>query len=132
VKNAVAILLALTLGLASGALAEGLSGTGKLQCALASAANCDEAAQCEGVTLEQISAPDALRIDLDGKQLISLDGSRSSPISAIEVLEAVLVLQGHQEGRGWTLVIDRASGHLVGSLTDAEGSFALAGGCNAE
>jgi hypothetical protein len=117
---------------ATGALAEGLSGTGKLHCAVASAADCDEAARCEAVTLEQISVPDAVRIDLDGKRLTSLDGSRSSPIAAIEVLEAVLVLQGHQEGRGWTLVIDRASGHLVGSLTDAQGSFALAGGCNAE
>jgi hypothetical protein len=128
--GAVGLALALVL-VGAGASAEGLAGTGTLSCAVASAAECDEAAQCHAVTLEQISVPDALRIDLDARRLTSADGSRTSPISAIEVLEAVLVLQGHQEGRGWTVVIDRASGHLVGTLADVEGSFALAGGCSA-
>jgi hypothetical protein len=55
-----------------------------------------------------------------------------SPISTIESLDDVLVLQGHQNGRGWTAVVDRASGHLSASLASAEGAFVLAGGCTAE
>jgi len=103
-----------------------------LACAIAQAAECDEAAQCDAVTLEQISVPTALRIDFAGKRIASADGERSSPIAAFEVLEPVLVLQGHQQGRGWTMVIDRASGHLIATLADREGAFTLTGGCRAE
>jgi hypothetical protein len=117
---------------AAAASAEDLQAEGALLCALASAAECDEAAQCDAVTLEQIGVPDRVRIDFAGKQLVSADGARTSPIAAVEVQDTVLLLQGHQNGRGWTLVIERSKGHLVGTLADAEGSFALAGGCRAE
>jgi hypothetical protein len=50
----------------------------------------------------------------------------------VETQDAVLLLQGHQSGRGWTLVIERATGHLSASAADAEGTFALAGSCTAE
>lgn len=112
--------------------AEPLGTERPLQCALAQAANCDEAASCDAVTLEQIAVPDSLRVDFAAGQLASADGTRTSPIASVEVLEPVLVLQGHQGGRGWTMVIDRTTGHLIATLADREGSFALAGGCRAE
>jgi hypothetical protein len=41
----------------------------------------------------------------------------------------VLLLQGHQDGRGWTLVIERANGALSATVADAEGGFMLTGAC---
>ena len=43
-----------------------------------------------------------------------------------------IVVQGHQNGRGWTMVIDRETGHLSATLTETPGAFILAGACLAE
>lgn len=115
-----------------GANADGLDATQPLRCALAEAAECDEAAFCTDVTLDQIALPEAWRIDFAAKQLTSLDGKRSSPIGAVEALERVVVLQGQEAGRGFTIVVERATGRLSATLTDIEGVFVLAGGCSAE
>ena len=122
----------LTLSLPLPALAEGLDATKPMTCALAEAAECDEMAHCSEVTLEQIDLPGGWRVDFAAKQLVSMDGQRKSPISAVEALETVLVLQGLQNGRGWTMVVERATGHLAATLADQEGVFVLAGGCSAE
>ena len=125
------ILSALVL-LAPAARAEGLDGTKTLSCALAEAAQCDGVARCTNVTLEELDLPPLWRVDFAARQLASADGQRTSPVAALETLESVLVLQGHQNGRGWTLVIERATGHLSLSAADAEGAFVLAGACTAE
>jgi hypothetical protein len=103
-----------------------------LRCSLAGAAECDEAAQCSGVELVAIDLPEFWRVDFAAKQLASLDGQRTSPIASVETLDGAILLQGNQEGRGWTLVVDRASGHLGVAAASAEGAFVLAGGCIAE
>jgi hypothetical protein len=123
-------------GLACGVLAaeagaEGLDGKAPLVCDLTSAAQCDGGATCRGVTLEQIDLPPVIHVDFAASQLASEDGQRTSPIGATEALEAALVVQGHQNGRGWTLVIDRATGQLSATLAEAEGALVVAGACTA-
>lgn len=112
--------------------AEGLDASKPLLCSISEAAQCDGVAACTDVTLEQIDLPPHWRVDFVAKQLESQDGQRSSPIAALETLDTVLVVQGHQDGRGWTLVIERATGHLSASAADAEGAFVLAGSCTAQ
>ena len=131
-KTLALLSLAVLLSLASGARAEGLDASKPLSCSLAEASQCDGVAECSDVTLEQIELPANWRVDFAAKQLASEDGQRTSPIAAVDVLDAALVLQGHQEGRGWTLVIDRATGHLAAAVAGVEGAFVLAGGCSAE
>jgi hypothetical protein len=125
-------MLTVSLLLASTARAEGLDATKELRCALAEAAECDEAAQCSDVAVADIGLPEVLHVDFAAKLLASPDRQRTSPIHAVEVLDAVLVLQGHQNGRGWTMVVERPTGHLSATAIDAEGVFVLAGGCSAE
>jgi len=123
------LLLAL---LAAAAEAQEVDATKPLRCALSEAAECDEMAECSDVTLEQIELPGEWRIDFAAKQLVSIDGQRTSPIDAVDALDAVLVLQGHQGGRGWTMVLERATGRLSATIATVEGAFILAGGCSAE
>jgi hypothetical protein len=118
--------------LAGGAASAPLDPSKPLTCSIAEAAQCDGVANCVDTALDQIDLPPLWRIDLAAKQLASADGQRTSPIAAVEALEAVLVLQGHQSGRGWTLVLDRETGHLSGSAADADGAFVLAGSCTHE
>jgi hypothetical protein len=103
-----------------------------LRCAIPDAAECDESAECSGVELAAVDLPDAWRVDFAGKQLTSMDGLRTSPIASVETLDEALLLQGNQNGRGWTLVVDRATGHLMAAAAGADGAFVLAGGCSAE
>jgi hypothetical protein len=114
------------------ARAEGLDASTPLDCALAEAAQCDGVALCSDVTLEQIELPEEWRVDFAAKQISADGGQRTSPISAVESLDSALVVQGHQNGRGWTMVIERATGHLSASVADAEGVFVLAGACTAD
>jgi hypothetical protein len=125
------ILSALTVSLlfAFAAQAEGLDATKAMSCALAEAAECDAGARCSEVAVADIDLPELVHVDFSAKLLASPDRQRTSPIAAIEVLDAVLVLQGHENGRGWTMVIERPTGHLSATVTDAEGVFVLAGGC---
>jgi hypothetical protein len=116
---------------AANARAEAFDGSTPLVCGFAEAAQCDGAATCTDVTVEQIDLPPIVHVDFAGSRLAAPDDERTSPIAAVEALDAVLVLQGHQNGRGWTMVIDRATGRLSATLADAEGAFVLAGVCSA-
>ena len=118
--------------LAAAAPAEGLDDSNSLTCTLNSSSQCDAEAACIGVTLEQINLSGAFRVDFAGAKLASLNDERTSPIDDVDVLPEVLVVQGHQDDRGWTLVIDRTTGHLSATLAEREGAFVLAGECQTD
>jgi hypothetical protein len=117
--------------LAANARAEGLDGSLPLACDLSKAAQCDGDAVCSSVEFAAIDLPPVFHVDFEGGKLASEDGTRTSPIAARELLDATLVLQGHQNGRGWTMAIDRATGHLSATIADAEGAIVLGGACTA-
>ena len=67
-----------------------------------------------------IGLPPIWNVNFAASQVATPDAQRTSPIAALELLDAVLVLQGHQKGHGWTMVIERATGHLSATLADAD------------
>ena len=117
---------------AANAAAEGLDASRPLSCDLTEATQCDGAAKCIPVTFEQINLPPVIEVDFSESQINTEDGERRSPIASVETLDAVLLLQGHQSGRGWTLVIERATGALSAALADAEGGMMVTGACVAD
>ena len=114
------------------AQAEGLDGSEPLVCDLVEAAECDGVAQCTDVTVEQIGLPPVWHVNFAASQLASADAQRKSPIAAVDVHDAAIVLQGYQNGHGWTMVIERATGHLSAAITGAEGAYVLAGACTTQ
>ncbi len=131
-SNLVLLLGMAALAFSASAQAEGLDGSEPLVCDLVEAAQCDGVASCTDVTVEQIGLPPVWRVNFAASQVASADAQRTTPIAALEVLDAVLVLQGHQSGHGWTMVIERATGHLSAALAGAEGAYVLAGACTAD
>ena len=131
-SNLVLLLGAAVFAFCGNALAEGLDGSEPLVCDLVEAAQCDGVANCADVTVEQIGLPPVWHVNFAASQVATPDAQRTSPIAAVEVLDAVLVLQGHQKGHGWTMVIERATGHLSAALAGAEGAFVLAGACTTQ
>jgi len=126
------VILALATLAPAAAPAEGLDASKPLRCSLTDASECDGVALCQDVTFEQIELPSLWRVDFAAKQLTSENGQRTSPISVIETVESALVLQGNQNGRAWTLVVERGTGHVSATVADNEGAFVLAGSCTAE
>lgn len=132
-KRSGAVLLlgvaALLLCLPEAGPAADFDGSTALVCDLAEASQCDGVALCSDVTLAEIQLPTVIHVDFAARQLSSPEQERTSPIAAVEKLEGVLVIQGQQNGRGWTMVIDRSTGHLSAALADVEGGFVVAGAC---
>jgi hypothetical protein len=118
--------------LSANAWAEPLDASQPLTCDLAQVAQCDGEAKCKAVTFEQIDLPPVIRVDFAESQIESEQGERRSPIASVETRDAELLLQGHQDGRGWTLVIERATGAMSAALADAEGGIVVTGACLAD
>lgn len=130
-RNAALLLGLLALLLPAGAWAEGIDGETPLVCDLTKGSLCDGVAACAPADFAKIDLPPVYTVDFAAKQLASEDGQRTSPIASKELLDAVLVLQGFQNGRGWSMVIDRATGHLSATVADVEGALVIAGACTA-
>jgi len=56
-------------------------------------------------------------------------GRRTTKIQNVEKLENQTVLQGIQNGRGWSIVIDAVSGDMSAAIAGDDISFVLFGVC---
>lgn len=124
------MVLAGALGFSGISNAELLDSSKPLVCDIVEASQCDAVAECRGVEADEIDLPPVVLIDFEKGRIASEDGQRTSPIAATETSEDVLILQGHQNGRGWVMVIERTTGHLSATLAETAGSFVLAGACS--
>ncbi len=129
-RAVLALVSCAALVLAAGASGAGIDGKGVLVCTLGSAAQCDPDAQCMTVTRDDIGMPESFNVDFKGKRLQGSEGKRSSPIGGVEITDTVLIAQGHDNGRGWSMAIDRTTGHMNGTIADVEGAFILTGTCS--
>lgn len=120
---------ALTVALALPAVADPLDTTQPLECVFAEAAQCDGAAQCESVEHAQIDLPETVHIDFAEKTLKASDTDRASQMDTLQVEESVILMGGQREGRGWVMVLDRATGHFSATITEQGGAFVFAGVC---
>ena len=111
------------------AWAAGIDGKAPLVCDFTEATQCDGVAECIDVTPAQIGLPGVFHVDFELAQIGSEDGQRINLIRSIEQLDSAVLIQGHTNGRGWTLVIHRSTGHLSATVNDVEGAFVLAGAC---
>jgi hypothetical protein len=118
------------LGCAAIASAAGFDGSKDLLCAPTDIAQCDETARCERVSPSEVDLPPFIRLDFGKKRMMSLaDPPRETPIETVRQHEGLTILQGAQNGRAWSLVIDQASGRMTGSVADGEGAFSVFGAC---
>jgi hypothetical protein len=122
--------LLVVLGGCVAAGAADFDGSHQLLCAPTDVAQCDAAARCERVSPSEVDLPSFLRVDFKKKAIRNLEPpERSTPIENIRSADGLTVLQGAENGRAWSLVIDQATGRLTGSVADGEGAFAVFGAC---
>lgn len=107
--------------LSASVMADDVSGAERLLCSTLRATACGSDAACESVAPAEINVPQFVQVDLAGKQLSTTPASgeqRRTPLQTVRREPGQLVLQGYEQGRAFSLVIDEATGNA---------SFASAG-----
>ncbi len=98
------------------ATAQGLDGDGPMLCAATTAAVCEQNKSCVQGSPEAVNLPVFLWVDPAAKSVKSKRGGgemRSSSVSTVVAGGGKLVLQGSDDGFGWTVTIDQASGKMT-------------------
>ncbi len=123
-----ALLLPLTTSWA--AASSNFDGSRNLLCAPSDVVECDTEARCDRSSAEEIDLPSFVRVQFRKKILLSASGEeRSTAIQNILNVNGLTILQGAESGRAWSVVIDQATGRMLGSIADGEGAFTIFGAC---
>jgi hypothetical protein len=127
----------LTVALASMALVSPAVAAGKydgskpMLCAVSAMSECTADGKCERSAPQAgNNLPTFVRVDVKGKVLTDNDGSgRKSEIKVSTVVESLLMLQGVENGKAWSMVIASEGGSFGASVVEDDGLFALFGHC---
>lgn len=114
------------------ATAAGFDGTQPLICAAIETFECGPGGECMKGTAESINAPQFIRLDFTAKtaQATRPDGEeRNSEIQSLTQNAGELILQGVQEGLGWTLAISQENGKMSLTASGDQVAFVLFGAC---
>ena len=109
-----------------------LDGSVPMLCAVNSVVECTRRGDCERSTAEDSQVPPFVRIDVGKKLLISVDGARTSPISAVQRNNGRLMLQGMQNERVWGAVINEQTGQMSATVGEDDGAIVLNATCIAQ
>jgi hypothetical protein len=108
-----------------------VGGKSNLVCASSYVMACVDGSQCAEGQAHTFNLPAFMFIEPGSKVLRASDQGKEvkSPIKSYEVTEDVVILQGFENHRGWTLAIDRKDGSMTLSATGPDVNFMVAGHC---
>jgi hypothetical protein len=111
------------------AMAANFDGTKPLICAVTTIQECD-AGQCDRYAPEGTvaGAPSFIKIDV-GTKVVTASFGRKSTLGTTMHLNGRLVLQGGENGRGWSATIDEDTGVMSAAVVDQDHTFSLFGAC---
>ncbi len=128
------ILLSMSLGLAATSLAAAadFDGSRNLLCVPTDATQCTGAGNCERVAVEEINIPRFLNVEFKQKRLRGtvLGGEeQTTAIQNVQNRGGRTILQGAENGRGWSMTIDQATGDMSAAIAGDDIGFVLFGVC---
>jgi hypothetical protein len=111
------------------AAAADFDGTKPLVCAVTTIMECD-AGQCDRYAPPDAppGAPAFFKIDVGAKTITASAGRKSILMTTLHV-NGRLVLQGGENGRGWSATIDEDTGVMSAAVVDEDHTFSLFGAC---
>ena len=110
----------------------GFDGSAPLICAVIEVFECSVEQDCIEGTLESMNIPQFVKIDFANNKIVTSDEiaeTRESPINNFDKAEGVLILQGIQNGRGWSMVITDETGKMTVTASGGSGGFVIFGAC---
>lgn len=119
--------------LASGiAMAENLEGADQLLCAAGHAQICYQSGECSAIAPSELSIPDFVVIDTKKKSVSTTKASglnRTTPFSSVSRSDGIIYLQGIEDERAFSFIIDESSGHMTVAIARDGFSVTLFGVC---
>lgn len=112
-------------------------GSKPLLCALMESAECLPGSGCVTGTADSINLPNFINVDIKKKMITSKDPvsataegkPRKAEIKRMEQIEGLTILQGAQNGRGWSMSISHADGKMTMSASGDNVGFVVQGAC---
>jgi hypothetical protein len=98
-------------------------------CALTSVIECSQQGKCEHSTADGANVPAFVRVNTPERVLSTVDGARTSPIAGLQRENGRLMIQGMQNARAWSAVINEETGQLAATVAEADGAIVIAGAC---
>jgi hypothetical protein len=124
--------VAVILLLSPAALAEeNLSGADKLLCAPVKGSECRRDG-CSTAPAWDMNIPQFVEIDLDGKSIKTTSASDENLTTKIDSVKrdgGLIVLQGYEEGRAFSMVITESSGFATMGVTVDDGGVVVFASC---
>lgn len=117
-----------------GAFAAGLDGTSNLVCATADVVACTGKPNCRQGHARTFDLPDFMFIDFKKKVVRTTKESghnANSPIKNLVKDGTQLILQGVENGHGWSLSIDQKNGRMTTVVSGEDLGFIVFGACTA-
>ena len=119
--------------LASGAaLADNLEGADRLLCAPEQIMICVEQADCYPAHASELGVPDFVIVDLKNKKMQTTKSSqqtRTTAFSGVSRTDGKIFLQGVENGRAFSFVINEITGSLTVALSRDGVAVAVFGSC---
>ena len=115
------------------AVADGINGTQPMICAPTQTFDCDPGRQCIADSPEAVNLPRLIRLDFAAKQAFTKEPNgeeRVAQISSRTVQDGELMLQGVQNGFGWTMMISQDSGDMTLTIAGKGAGFVVFGNCS--
>ena len=106
-----------------------MDGSTPLLCALSSVVECARGGSCDRSSTDEAQVPPFVRIDVQQKMLSSVDGARTSPITAVQSVNGRLMLQGMQNERVWGAVVNEQTGQMSATIGEDDGAIFISGAC---
>jgi hypothetical protein len=130
--HSIALLAGAFMSLASAAWAAGIDPIKPALCATTETFECNPGENCIADTPEGINLPRFIRIDFAGNKAYGERASgeqRSAEILTQKVDAGRIVLQGVQDGNGWTVMIDQVTGDMSLAISADHVGFVIFGAC---
>jgi hypothetical protein len=109
------------------AVAADFDGSKPLICSSIEAHDCALGITCERAIAEDLNVPQFIRLDFTAKTLSAR--GRTSKMQSYVRSAGMLIVQGVENSRAFSVTISEASGKLVGAIAADEEGFMIFGAC---
>lgn len=107
-------------------------GSDPLLCAVVQVFECEANGECNPVSIETAVLPRFINVNFEKQEISATEESGITDVSAIRNFERIdgrLILQGAENGRGWTIVVLEETGNMSATVSDEDVGFVLFGAC---
>jgi hypothetical protein len=112
---------------AAPALAADFDGSKPLICSSIEAHDCGLGITCERAIAEDLNVPQFIRLDFTAKTMSAR--GRSSNMQSYTRSSGMLIVQGVENSRAFSITISEQTGKLVGAIAADEEGFMIFGAC---